>query len=187
MSKVIFIDRDGVINKDLWRYVEHWGEFEFLPGVLDALRILTEKGYSILIISNQAGIGDGVYTKEALDDINLNFERVVAESGGKIADMFYCLHGKKEGCTCRKPEIGLFKAAEKKWDFDKKETYFIGDKMTDIQAGHRYGIKTALVKTGYGLKEKDLLEASEKPDIVANDLLHAVKMIIEMEKKEDRK
>jgi len=179
MDKVIFIDRDGVINKDLWRYVEHWEEFEFLPGVLDSMRALTEAGYTIIIISNQAGIGDGKYTKEALDDINVNFARVVEENGGKIADMYYCLHGKKDGCTCRKPEIGLFLQASEKWDFDKSTTFFIGDKMSDVQAGHRFGLKTVLVKTGYGTKEGDSIPEEEKPDLVAEDLSHAVKVLLE--------
>jgi len=179
MEKVVFIDRDGVINKDLCRYVENSAEFEFLPGVLDALKLLTENSYKIIIISNQAGIGDGRFSKDALDEINMYWESKVNQYGAKIEKMFYCLHGKFDGCKCRKPEIGLFLEAEQYLGkFDKKITYFIGDKLTDIVAGNTYGIKTILVKTGYGLKDMSNIDYSNKPTYIENDLLSAVKNMV---------
>jgi D-glycero-D-manno-heptose 1,7-bisphosphate phosphatase len=178
LEKVIFIDRDGVVNKDLWKYVERWDEFEFLPGVLDAFKILKEAGYKTIIISNQAGIGDGIFTESALEDINKNFVRVVTEYGGRIDDMFYCLHGKKAGCACRKPEVGLFEAAAEKWDFDRGATYFIGDKLTDIEAGKRFGLKTVLVKTGYGERDSANITDVNRPDMICSDLNEAVRRIV---------
>jgi len=178
MNKVIFIDRDGVINKDLWKYVEVWDEFEFIPGVLNAMRDLTDAGYSIIIISNQAGIGDGKFTEEALNDINAEFVQAVADHGSNILDMFYCVHGKNEGCVCRKPEIGLFEQASEKWHFEKSETYFIGDKLTDIEAGKSFGLKTILVRTGYGTRDEKNISDNTCPDLICNDLKEAVETIL---------
>lgn len=179
MNKTIFIDRDGVINRDLWRYVEHWDEFEFLPRVLDGFRLLNEYGYACVIVSNQAGIGDGKYTKEALDDIHKNMCAEIEKAGGNVAASYFCLHGKQDGCSCRKPEIGLFEQAELELpDFDNEQTYFIGDKLSDVEAGKRFGIKTALVLTGYGEKSQSDITPDSTPDIVADDFYHAVEMIL---------
>ncbi len=179
MEKIIFIDRDGVINKDLWRYVEHWGEFEFIDGVFEALKLLHKNNFRIVIISNQAGIGDGKFTLADLDDINKNLSRVVSENGSSIFKTYYCTHGKQEGCKCRKPEIGLFLLAEEELPvFDKSTTYFIGDKVTDIEAGKRFGIKTILVKTGYGQKAILELNDNNQPDLLFDDLLSAVEQIV---------
>ena len=181
MDKTIFIDRDGVINKDLWRYVEHWDEFEFLPGVLETFKLLEDKGFNVVIVSNQAGIGDGKYTEEALRDINENMQRVIKENGGKIHAMFYCLHGKEAGCDCRKPKTGLFEQAEKELSpFNKETSFFIGDKLSDVQAGKAFGLKTALVLTGYGEKAQGEIDHDTMPDIIANDLRHAVEMILNL-------
>ncbi|MBU1863257.1 MAG: HAD family hydrolase [Candidatus Omnitrophica bacterium] len=179
MDKTIFIDRDGVINRDLLGYVERWEDFDFLPGSLDALRVLTEAGFTIIIISNQAGVGDGVFTKEALDGVNNQMIREIENAGGSVAGVYYCIHGKHAGCDCRKPKTGLFEQALKKNpDFQKEKTYFIGDKLSDIEAGKNFGFKTALVMTGYGRRERDLITDGNKPDIIAADLKEAVKSIL---------
>ncbi len=178
-TKIIFIDRDGVINKDLWRYVETPDEFEFLPGVLEALKLLHENGYKVVVISNQAGVGDGKFSSSDLAAVNEKFLSDVAGYGGLINSVYYCIHGKYEGCGCRKPEIGLFEEAEGNLgNFEKEKTYYIGDKLTDILAGKRYGLRTILVMTGYGEKEKGNITEENRPDYFADDLLDAVKNIV---------
>jgi len=180
-GKLICIDRDGVINVDLWRYVEHWDEFEFVPRVLKAFRLLREAGYVPIIISNQAGIGDGKYTAEALAYITQQMRRSIVDNGGALAATYFCMHGKQAGCSCRKPEIGLFVEMEKDFEYlriDKSDVFYIGDKASDIIAGIRYGIKTCMVKTGYGEKELSLLPAGRQPTFVALDLCEAVEKII---------
>jgi len=92
--KIVFIDRDGVINLDLGGYVTKWEDFEFLPGVLDGLRRIREKGFATVVISNQAGVGDGLFAKEALDDITKKMSEAVRTAGGEIQAVYYCLHGK---------------------------------------------------------------------------------------------
>jgi D-glycero-D-manno-heptose 1,7-bisphosphate phosphatase len=178
MTKVIFIDRDGVINKDLWKYVENWEEFEFLPGVLESLKLLHDNGFKVIVVSNQAGVGDGIYTKAALDDITRRMTLEVKKHGGYIAATLYCIHRKQDGCRCRKPNPGLFEQAAEKFSFDKATTYFIGDKLSDVKAGKNAGLKTIMVMTGYGAKEKELITDETRPDFFAADLGEALTYVL---------
>lgn len=178
-DKVIFIDRDGVINVDLMGdYVKTVAEFAFEAGAVDALKALCDAGYKIIVISNQAGIGDGAFSLEALNEVQAYMENELKKNDVQIADTFYCLHGKQAGCGCRKPKTGLFELAEKKFDFDKSETYFIGDKATDIEAGKSYGLKTLFVKTGHGIDDEPKLVGSLTPDIKAENLDEGVRILL---------
>ena len=179
LRKVIFIDRDGVINHDpLDGYVTNWKDFRFLPGVLPALKKLTRAGYAIVIVSNQAGIGDGVYSKKVLQEITKKMLARMKRSRIKIHGIFYCLHGKRAGCNCRKPKTGLFRQAARKIYFKPSETYFIGDKMSDVLAGKRFGLKTAFVLTGHGKIHFRKLNLKTKPDLVAKNLWDATCLLL---------
>jgi D-glycero-D-manno-heptose 1,7-bisphosphate phosphatase len=174
-NRVIFIDRDGVINIDpIGDYIKSWKDFQFEPGALEALRLLTQREYHIIVISNQAGIGDGLYTEAALRDIHRNMVVEFEKNGISIRSAHYCMHGKEAGCKCRKPEIGLFEDAARGLPFVKEKTYFIGDKKTDMEAGKRFGIKTIFVRTGHGKTDEAKLTKTSKPDILADNLLQAV-------------
>ena len=178
MDKVVFIDRDGVINVDpIGDYIKSWEEFEFEKGAIEALRILTDAQYQIVIISNQAGIGDGIYPETALWDIHDHMLQEFSKVGIRIKAAYYCLHGKKQGCHCRKPEIGLFEQAAKNLRFEKSTTFFIGDKATDIEAGKRFGLKTIFVRTGHGLYDESKLTESLNPDHRLANLLEASKLL----------
>ena len=93
--RVVFIDRDGVINTDLWKYVEHWGEFKFEPSAIPALKTLSDEGYDIYIISNQAGVGDGIFTADQLWDVHENMLKHLENEVIKISGAHYCIHSKK--------------------------------------------------------------------------------------------
>ena len=146
-KKVIFLDRDGVINKKPKKadYVKNWSEFEFLPGTIQALQILCQKGYDIYIITNQPGIARGVMTKEDLDLIHQKMGEEFKKNGGKIKAIYTCLHGWNEGCECRKPKPGLLFQAAREHYLDLTKTIFIGDDERDIQAGQAAGCKTILI------------------------------------------
>lgn len=178
LRKVVFIDRDGVINVDLWRYVESWKEFRFEKGALEGLNALSEKGFDIFIISNQAGVGDGVFTEAAMWEIHEKMISAMAKRGITIRGARYCTHGKKANCDCRKPRTGLLEKAVARIDFDKKKTYFVGDKLSDLEAGKNFGVKTVLVRTGYGKETEKKLTQKLRPDYVVNDLLDAVPIIL---------
>ncbi len=178
LQKVIFIDRDGVINVDpIGDYIKRWEDFRFEEGALQALKTFSDRGYEIIVISNQAGIGDGVYPESALHDIHKNMMRVFSEKGIHARKAYYCHHGKQAGCKCRKPEIGLFEKAAGDYRFDRSQTFFIGDKITDVQAGRRFGLKTIMVLTGHGKLEISQAVGESKPDFQAQSLADAVRFV----------
>ena len=177
-KEIIFIDRDGVINVDpIGDYVKTWEEFRFEPGALQALKRISALGLEIILISNQAGIGDGVYLESALWDIHRKMLAEFKKAGISIRSTHYCLHGKTAGCKCRKPETGLFQQAVQGIDFVPSQTYFVGDKATDVEAGKRFGIKTIFVRTGHGRFDEKKLTGKRKPDYIVNTLAEVVEIL----------
>ena len=182
-EKYIFLDRDGVINKDpgdstIHGYVTCWDEFIFLPKVFCALKKLTESGFKIIIISNQQGVGKSLYTKDELKIITNNMTKAIKEKGSDVLDVFYCMHLKEDNCKCRKPEKGLFLMAKEKYNIENFENYFyIADTEKDIQAGKRIGLKTILVLTGK-TKEYMVKQFKYKPDYICKNLLDSVELIL---------
>ena len=177
----LFIDRDGVINKDpggwtLTNYVKDWKDFHFIPGTLEALKMLKEKGIKVIVASNQGGVNKGLYTKDELNRISSSMLKEIEKSGGAIEEVFYCIHRDEDNCTCRKPKPGLLEMAAKKYGVDPKTTYFIGDTKTDITAGKRAGCKAILVLSGKGSR-LDIDGWEDKPDHVFENLLGAVEWI----------
>jgi D-glycero-D-manno-heptose 1,7-bisphosphate phosphatase len=176
--KVVFIDRDGVINVDLWKYVEHWKEFRFEKGVLEALKTLSEKGFDIFIISNQAGVGDGIFSEAAMWQVHEKMVAAMAKRDIKIKGARYCIHAKKAKCDCRKPKTQLLEKAVLNLNFDREKTYFVGDKASDLEAGKNFGVRTILVRTGYGKKTEKELTKKLQPDHIVDDLRAAVPIIL---------
>ena len=112
INRVLFLDRDGVINKRLIdEYVTTVEEFEFLPGVLEAISKLNSSFSRIFIVTNQQGIAKGLMTEVDLSEIHLNMLQQIAANGGKVDAVFYCPHMRNEGCDCRKPKIGMYEQA----------------------------------------------------------------------------
>ena len=176
-SKIVFIDRDGVINVDrIGEYITCWEDFHFEKGALAALKKINRLGFKIILISNQAGIGDGVYPETALWDIHEKMMGVFEEEDIVIRSSHFCLHGKEAGCSCRKPQTGLFEEAVKGLDYDPEKTFFIGDKVTDVEAGKRFGIKTIMVRTGHGKFDEAKL-GDLQPDYIVDSLQEAVRLL----------
>jgi len=180
--KIVFFDRDGVINKfpGFGNYVTKVKEFKFLPGSIPSIVDLTNRGYSIFVISNQAGIGKGLYSREKLKAINDYMLRHVRKAGGRIRRTFYCTHRSDAGCDCRKPNIGSVRRAMKimKKPLTKaRHAYFVGDDRTDIEAGHNAKCKTILVLSGKN-KRNDIRGWKIKPDLIVKNISEATKIII---------
>lgn len=154
-KKVVFLDRDGVINKRPPKadYVKSWEEFEFLPGSVEAIKLLTKNNYEIFIISNQSGIARGAMTKKDLDLIHNKMTDELKKNRGIIAGTYVCPHGWDEGCDCRKPQAGLLYQASNEHFIDLTKAIFIGDDERDLEAGEKVGCKTFLVN-----KRKNLLQ-----------------------------
>ncbi len=179
--KIVFLDRDGVINRfpGHGSYVTKIKDFHFLPGSLQALRSLTENGYKIFIISNQAGVGRGIFSADKLKCIDAYMHRHVKRTGGKITRSFYCTHRSDEGCSCRKPEIGLI---QKAWHFlkaskERSSSFFVGDMQKDIQTGHKAGVQTIFVRSGGEKPSHSIDTWTVKPDFIVKDLKAAVEVI----------
>lgn len=146
-KKVVFLDRDGTINKRPLKacYVERPEEFEWLPGAIEAIKLLKKNGFLIFIITNQPGIARGNLTKEILYSIHQKMHNELLEEGVDVDDIFYCPHNWNEGCFCRKPNPGMLFEAQKKYSLDLSKSYFIGDDERDIEAGMKGGCKCRMV------------------------------------------
>jgi histidinol-phosphate phosphatase family protein len=154
-QKVVLLDRDGVINKKAPEddYIKNWGEFKFLPGAVEALKLLTQNGYNIYIITNQRGIARGMMSECDLDIIHAKLKAELEKHDVRTKGIYYCSHGLDDGCDCRKPKPGLLFQAATEHDFDLTKAIFIGDSESDLQAGDAAGCKTILVEPG-----RDLLQ-----------------------------
>ena len=179
-KRVVFLDRDGVINHDSPDYIKSWSEFEFLPGSLEALKQLTLNGFSVIIITNQSAIHRKMISKEDLDVIHDMMKKNVQSNGGEIKDIFYCPHIPQDKCDCRKPKPGLIYRAKKRYRIDLKASIMVGDSAKDIECARNAGCGSAiLVKTGNGvMAEKILKERMIYPDVIVRDLLEAVSWIV---------
>jgi D-glycero-D-manno-heptose 1,7-bisphosphate phosphatase len=180
LQKVVFLDRDGVINRDSPDYIKRLEEFDFLPGSLEALRRLTERGFACIVITNQSAPARGLMTREALDAIHRRLCAAVAEAGGRILDIFICPHLPADACACRKPKPGLLHAARRKYGIDFSSAAMVGDSVTDIECALNAGVRTTvLVQTGNG--EKAARELSARglcPGFIAQDLNRAVDWLV---------
>ncbi len=143
----IFLDRDGTLHRDVG-YLIDFAHFEPLPGVLEALRILQEKGYRLFVTSNQSGIARGYFTLDQVLALNDRIRRYFAEEGVDIEEFVICPHhpeGKVESfrasCQCRKPEPGMILYLQKKYNLDLNRSYAVGDKESDALAGLRAGAR----------------------------------------------
>lgn len=181
--KYIFLDRDGVINRDSSDYIKRWEEFEFLPGSLTAIRNLTTAGYRIIIITNQSIIGRKRVKPEILQDIFDRMCTAIEAHGGRVHDIFFCPHTPDDGCDCRKPASGLIEQAARTHQIDVSTTIMVGDSAKDILCARKAGCKTAvLVKTGnFNAAQALLKKEKSAPDVVAADLLEAAAWVLQGE------
>lgn len=176
LKKIVFLDRDGVINRDSPNYIKHRSEFEFLPGSLDALKLLKEKGFSVIVITNQSAINRKIIPLSELEAIHALMKETVQSRGGEIRDIFFCPHSPEEACDCRKPKPGLIYQARDKYDIDLSDACMIGDSAKDVECAGNAGCGLAvLVRTGNGnAAEKILAEKKIRPDYIAENLYEAV-------------
>ena len=149
----LFLDRDGVINVKIEnKYIVNFSDFEFLPGVLLAIKTLSSIFNRIIIITNQQGIGKKIMTDQDLFFLHKKMLFEIEKYGGKIDGIYYCPHLASLNCECRKPKSGMIlKAIADFPDIDRKFSYLIGDSESDIEAGKKEGLKTVKVNNEYTL------------------------------------
>lgn len=167
MKKAIFLDRDGTINieKDYLHKIE---ELEFEKNAIKALQIFKKLGYILIVVTNQSGIARSYFSEEDLHKFNEEMNNILKENEAGIDEFYFCPHHPEKGigiykknCECRKPNNKLIEEAIEKYNIDRSQSYMVGDKFSDIQAGIKSKLKTILVKTGYGEKEQDKIDESK--------------------------
>ena len=179
-NKAIFLDRDGTINIDKG-YMYKIEEFEFIDKAEEALKILSDLGYILIVVTNQSGIARGYYTEEQLENLNNFMIEKLEEQGIEIKKCYYCPHHAEKGigkykieCDCRKPNPGMVLQGIKEFDINPEESYIVGDKLSDAEAGIKAGIKGVVVQTGlepvYEIENKEILLYHSLYDF-AKDLL----------------
>ncbi len=191
MDRAIFLDRDGVINEIV--YHQDIGvidtpftpqQFQLLPGVAEAIRLINQTNFKAIVVSNQPGIAKNHFTEEILEQIDQKMRKELAKEGAFFDGIYYCLHhpdgsnGKyRKVCECRKPKPGLLLQAAGDLNIDLTQSYVIGDSITDVLAGQRAGCKTLLI----GRMKCDLCRLMDRegasPDLIVAGLLEAIKVI----------
>ena len=154
-KKAVFIDRDGVINKEVG-YLHKIKDFKFIDGVFDACLYLQNLGYHLIIVTNQSGISRGYYSENDFHVVNNWMLEQFSHQDIKFLDVFFCPHGPESTCNCRKPQPGMFIQANDKHDIDMNNSWMVGDKEADIQAANAAGINnTIIVKSGHTINERN--------------------------------
>ena len=186
-SPAVFLDRDGTINEEVG-YLSDPSQVNLIPGAADAIARLRAAGFKLVVVTNQSGIARGLFTVKELHHVNQALEKLLNENGAGIDAFYFCphhpMHGEKVTCECRKPKPGMAIKAAKELDLDLSRSYFVGDKVSDIELGINAGGKTVLVLTGYGMEDRELLVARGlRPEIVLDGLPEAADWIIEDSRK----
>ena len=161
MTKLIILDRDGVINKDRDDFVKSAEEWIPLPKSADAIAFLNQAGYTIAVASNQSGLGRGLFDIAALHQMHAKMYRTVNQAGGNIAGVWFCPHTPDDNCHCRKPNTGMIEDILQRFNADACDTYLVGDSLRDLQAIATMGGKPVLVLSGKG---KKTLEQGNLPE-----------------------
>jgi D-glycero-D-manno-heptose 1,7-bisphosphate phosphatase len=146
VSRFVLLDRDGVINEPVpGGYVTCWEHFIFIPGALDALRLLALHNYEVIVVSNQSCVAKNLLSLSELAEITRRFARKVREHGGRIREVYYCTHSEDDQCDCRKPKPGLLLRAQKDHGFVFRTTFLLGDSESDLRAAHQAGCPALLI------------------------------------------
>jgi D-glycero-D-manno-heptose 1,7-bisphosphate phosphatase len=177
-KQAIFLDRDGVINRERSDYVKAWSEFEFLPGALSALRDLSMLDLPIIVLTNQSVIGRGIVSQATVEMIHQCANTQITQAGGRVDAFFLCPHHPDEQCLCRKPKPGLLLQAAAAFALHLSECIFIGDSITDALAAQAGGCQSLLVASGrQGQQLPELLVKHDLAVPIVTDLVQAVSLI----------
>ncbi len=171
-TKLVILDRDGVINHDSDQYIKSPEEWRPIPRALEAIARLNQHGYTVAVATNQAGIARGLFDMKTLNAIHQKLHTSAQAVGAHIAAIFFCPHAAEEYCDCRKPRPGMLKAIGQRFDVSLRGVPLVGDSLRDLQAGFEVGCAPYLVKTGKG--ERTLDKGGLPPGTQVFDELAAV-------------
>ncbi|HEY0377014.1 MAG TPA: HAD family hydrolase [Pyrinomonadaceae bacterium] len=184
--RAVFMDRDGTISEEVG-YVNHPSRYRVFPYSAEAVRLLNEAGWLAILVTNQAGVARGYFTEDVITAVHGVLETELARGGARLDAVYYCAHHPTVGeppyrldCDCRKPKPGLITRAARDFDVDLAQSWMVGDRSSDVELAHNAGTRSAFVLSGYGRGEWEYQRPGWKrqPDLVAEDLLEAVKKIV---------
>ena len=193
-NTAVFLDRDGTINEEVG-YLDSLDKLKIIPCAYEAIRLINKSGMKAVVISNQSGVARGLFTEEFVRQTNDYLQTILSRQEAYIDNFYYCPHHPTEGtepyrqvCDCRKPAPGMLVQAAQDLNIDLVKSYLIGDRLNDMEAAKKAGVKGILVRTGYGseLLQKDGPDKAtpgNRPDFIVADILDAVKWILDQRDK----
>lgn len=193
-NKAVFLDRDGTLIQERG-HIGTVRQVRFIKGTFKALKQLSQKGYKLIIVSNQSGIARGIISQAQVEKVNRHILKTLDLHDIKIDALYYCPHHPEYGngrykkkCACRKPAAGMANSAQKKLNLSLRKCYVIGDKFTDVEMAQKIKAKGILVLTGFGSEQWSGAKShSARPDFLAENILHAVNWIVDNNKHEKKK
>lgn len=182
MKRAVFIDRDGVLNRDGPGYVTRPDDLILLPRAADAVALVNKSGLAAVLVTNQSGVGRGIMPLSALEAVHARLEKTLAEAGARLDLILSCVHAPWEACDCRKPRPGMLHHARDALGLDLTQCVFIGDKPTDIECGASAGCATALVLSGLD-RTFEPARFTCLPDAVTVDVFDAVAWALDRDRR----
>jgi D-glycero-D-manno-heptose 1,7-bisphosphate phosphatase len=186
--RAVFMDRDGTISEEIG-YVNHPSRYRVFPYSAEAVRLLNEAGWLAILVTNQAGVARGYFTEDLIGATHDLLRQEMERGGARLDAIYYCAHHPSVGdppyridCDCRKPKPGLIRRAAADFPLDLARSWMIGDRYSDIELARNAGLRSAFVMSGYGRGEWEYQRSAWKhePDLVAEDLLEAVRKIVQV-------
>ena len=184
----IFMDRDGTLIEEA-NYLADPAGVKLIPNIAPGLRRLQEQGRTLLVVTNQSGIARGLYTLDAMVRVNERLENLLRQAGVTLDRIYFCPHHPQGNvpefttdCGCRKPAPGMLERGLREFGLSAQASWMIGDKLADIESGHKVGMRTILVLTGYGAKTRAaLMPGDVQPDFIMDDFATAAQCIAEQD------
>lgn len=175
-AAAVLLDRDGCIIRER-HYLHDPAGVELIPGALEGLRLLRDLGLPLVLVTNQSGVGRGLFRRADVQAVHARLEALLAEGGVRLAGIYTCPHRPEDGCACRKPATGLAECAAQDLGLAPARCFVVGDKRCDVDLGLAWGARSLLVRTGYGAREAALPDC--RPHVVVEDLFAAAHWIRE--------
>ncbi len=184
MQPAVFLDRDGTLIDEVG-YLDRLDRMRLFPWSIDAVRLLNRAGFTVVVVSNQAGVARGFFTEAFVQEVRREIDARVAAAGARIDGWYYGPHHPdaalpqyRRQCECRKPQPGMIRQAARELDIDLARSYVIGDRWLDVQLARNVGAGGILVRTGYGASEEREPPEGVKAEFVADNLIEAVSWIL---------
>ena len=182
MKPAVFLDRDGTLLQE-GNYVDRLERLLFFPYTVDAIRLLNDAGFAVVVVTNQSGVARGMYPESFVAEAHAHIDTLLNAGGARVDRYYYCPHhpegsvaALRQDCECRKPKPGQLLQAKAELDLDLAKSFMIGDRWKDIEAGRAAGVKTILVRTGYGSEAESTETMGDT--IVVDNLIQAVGWIL---------